>query len=146
MKKPKTPKKHAVALATSRTGRKSGANDSQASIVLKELTNFYLNSGDFNGIRALQLADRLGQSWPDWEPWDVAFKSLREVRRLRQQPAHAVHEDIFDQKYLKDQRQLIIDAYRALRTLRLMFMRDPKVKDAHIEISDWLARGLIWTY
>jgi hypothetical protein len=65
---------------------------------------------------------------------------------LRRQPAHAVNEDIFDQKYLKDQRQLIIDAYKALRTLRLMFMRDAKVKGAHIEISDWLAKGLLWTY
>jgi hypothetical protein len=65
MKKPKTPKKRIVALAASRTGQGSRANGSQASIVLKELTNLYLNSGDFNGIRAVQLADRLGQPWPD---------------------------------------------------------------------------------
>jgi hypothetical protein len=81
----------------------------------------------------------------DWEPWDEAFRSLREVRRLRQHPAHAVDEDVFDQKYIRDQRQLIIDAYKALRTLRLMFMRDPKAKDAHLAISDWLAKGQIWT-
>jgi len=81
----------------------------------------------------------------DWQPWDKAFKSLKEVRRLRQQPAHAVDENIFDQKYVKDQRWLVIGAYTALRTLRLMLARDPKVKDAHIEIPDWLEKGLIWT-
>jgi hypothetical protein len=82
----------------------------------------------------------------DWKPWDEAFQHLKEVRRLRQKPAHAVNENIFDQKFIRDQRTLIMNAYSALRTLRLMFANHPKVKAAHIKIPDSLARGLIWTY
>jgi hypothetical protein len=82
----------------------------------------------------------------DWKPWDEAFQHLKEVRRLRQKPAHAVNENAFDQKYIRDQRTLMINVYSALRTLRLMLMNYPKVKAAHIEIPDWLEKGLIWTY
>lgn len=32
---------------------------------------------------------------PDWEPWETALVSLREVRKLRQKPAHAVDENVF---------------------------------------------------
>ena len=82
----------------------------------------------------------------DWEPWDKAFQHLKEVRRLRQKPAHAVNDNVFDQKYISDQRTLIINAYSALQTLRLILMNHPAVKAAKIDIPDWLAKGLIWTY
>jgi hypothetical protein len=29
---------------------------------------------------------------PEWALWDDALKSFKEIRRLRQKPAHAVHE------------------------------------------------------
>ena len=37
----------------------------RAGRLLEDVTGFYLNSGDFNGIRGLELAHRLGQPWPD---------------------------------------------------------------------------------
>jgi hypothetical protein len=83
---------------------------------------------------------------PEWALWDDALKSFKEIRRLRQKPAHAVHENVFDQKYLHDQRELMIRAYSALRVLRSMFAKHPDVKAAHIEIPDWLEKGLIWTH
>lgn len=33
--------------------------------LLEDVTGFYLQSGDFNGIRAPELAHRLGQPWPE---------------------------------------------------------------------------------
>ena len=72
------------------------------------------------------------------------FKGFRAVRKLRQKPAHAVNENIFDLKYFKEQRQLIIDAYNSVRTLRLIFANHPKVKKNPPEIGERLERGEIW--
>jgi hypothetical protein len=41
--------------------------------LLEELTAFYLNSGDFNGIPALQLADRLKEQWECVKPIAAAL-------------------------------------------------------------------------
>jgi len=65
---------------------------------------------------------------------------------MRQKPAHAVNENVFDQKYIHEQRKLMIGVYSALRLLRSMFARHPNVKAANIEIPEWLEKGLIWTY
>lgn len=75
---------------------------------------------------------------------DVMLKSLRAVRQLRQKPAHAVNENVFDSMYFKKQRQLVIDAYAALRTLRLILAGHPKVRRNPPEISSNLAAGKIW--
>jgi hypothetical protein len=80
----------------------------------------------------------------DWSEWDEAIASLKKVRKLRQQPAHAIKEDVFDQKYFKDQRELILNAYNGVRTIRLIFANHRKVKVAEIGIPDWLQEGKIW--
>lgn len=81
----------------------------------------------------------------DWKPWEETITTLRKIRKMRQKPAHSVNEDVFDQKYFKEQREIIKSAYSAVRTLRLMFANHPKVRDAAIEIPDWLKNGKIWT-
>jgi len=81
----------------------------------------------------------------DWQPWGESIAILRKIRKMRQKPAHLVNEDQFDQKYFKEQREIIIDAYSAVRTLRLMFANHPRVKSAEIEIPGWLQEGKIWT-
>ena len=80
----------------------------------------------------------------DWSEWNEAIASLKKVRKLRQQPAHAIKGDVFDQKYFKDQRELILNAYNGVRTIRLIFANHPKVKVADIGIPDWLQEGKIW--
>ena len=80
----------------------------------------------------------------DWQPWDEAIKVFKKVRKLRQNPAHAVNEDEFDQKYFKEQRELIVQAYDSVRTIRLMFANHTTVKKANIEIPDELLEGKIW--
>jgi len=81
---------------------------------------------------------------PDWEPWDTALATLREVRELRQRPAHALDDDVFDQRYLKQQRDLAVRAYQAVQTIRLLFANHPKTKD--IDIPRWLNEGPIWDF
>jgi len=80
----------------------------------------------------------------DWLRWNEAITSLKEIRKLRQKPAHVIEEDIFDQKYFKDQRDLILNAYSAIRTIRLIFANHPKVRKASIDIPDCLKEGKIW--
>jgi len=81
----------------------------------------------------------------DWSKWNEAIESLKKVRKLRQQPAHAIKEDTFNQKYFKDQKELVLNAYRGIRTIRLIFANHPKVKVADIEIPDQLQEGKIWS-
>jgi hypothetical protein len=45
----------------------------EAKSLLREVTRFYLDSGDFNGIPALQLADRLKKPWESMKPIVVAL-------------------------------------------------------------------------
>jgi len=80
----------------------------------------------------------------DWEPWDNAIKAFKKVRKLRQEPAHAINEDEFDQRYFKEQRELIVQSYDGIRTLRLFFANFPAVKVAKINIPDVLFEGRIW--
>ena len=72
------------------------------------------------------------------------FATFKNIRKLRQSPAHAIKEDVFDQKYFKDQRQLIIEAYDAMHTLRLIFQIHPNAKD--YIIPEWLSESKIWKY
>lgn len=83
--------------------------------------------------------------FPNPDPKIEMIKTFREIRKLRQFPAHTLQEDLFDQKYIKKQRDLITKAYKAVRTLRLIFANHPKVKDYN-EIPDWLFKGNVSNY
>lgn len=62
---------------------------------------------------------------------------------LAQASIHAVHEDEFDQRYFREQRELVMKAYEAVRTLRLILANHPATKKH--EVPDWLFKGEIWT-
>lgn len=81
----------------------------------------------------------------DWSPWDEAIASLKKVRRLRQKPAHALHEDVFDPRYARDFAALCADAYQALATLRGALQRHPDVQAAGISVPQNLQDGKVWT-
>src|SRR5580765_1025953 len=57
----------------------------------------------------------------DPKPLQEALTTFKEIRKLRNIPAHAVNDNEFDQAYFKQQRDLILRAYRGLRLLRLLF-------------------------
>jgi len=81
----------------------------------------------------------------DWSPWDAAMTALRKVRKLRQQPAHAMQEDAFDPKYARDFKELCVEAYTGLATLRNCLQRHPAVIKAGITVPQDLEEGRIWT-
>ena len=80
----------------------------------------------------------------DWKPWEESISTLRKIRKFRQKPAHLVDEDKFDQKYFKEQREIIKDAYGALRILCLMLAIHPRVKSKKVEMPSLLQEGKIW--
>lgn len=71
------------------------------------------------------------------------ISNLRRIRQLRQKPAHKHEEDLFDDRFLAEQRDLIIAAYATVRNLRLIFQLHPAAK-AHA-VPSWLLTEHIWT-
>ena len=80
----------------------------------------------------------------DTKPKDKMIRTFMKIRRMRMNPAHRVDDDRFDQEYLKEQRQLVIEAYSAIRTLRLILANHPKTKTYHV--PEWLFKGEIWAF
>jgi hypothetical protein len=80
---------------------------------------------------------------PDPVPFNGAIAAFKEVRRLRQRPAHTVDDDRFDQDYYHQQRELIVRAYKAVRLLRLLLENCPEVRG--YEVPEVLRKGKIWT-
>lgn len=64
----------------------------------------------------------------DPKPAEKMIQTFLKIRRMRMKPAHKVDEDKFEQEYFKKQRELMIEAYSAIRTLRLIFANHPKTK------------------
>jgi hypothetical protein len=82
--------------------------------------------------------------FPDPQPKDEMIKVFREIRTMRMPQAHSVEEDTFNQRYFKDQRDLIIKAYDSIRRLRLILANHPSTKS--YEVPDWLYKGEIWSF
>jgi len=80
----------------------------------------------------------------DNKPLNEMFAAFRKVRNLRQKPAHKISTDIFDQKYIHTQQDIILQSYEAVRTLRLILSNHPLVKANPPKISDQLYKGEIW--
>ena len=78
----------------------------------------------------------------DWADIEEMFKTFRKIRKLRQKPAHSVHENTFDQKFFKDQGELMKNVYRAVKILRLILHLHPGASS--IQIDKHLEDGLIW--
>jgi hypothetical protein len=79
----------------------------------------------------------------DRTPIQETIQTFKRVRQARQKPAHAVDDDVFDQKYYHEQREIMKKAYVAVQTLRLALANDPKASSFHV--PDSLVEGKIWT-
>lgn len=75
---------------------------------------------------------------------DEMVATFKKVRKLRQKPAHDVLDDIYDPGYFEVQRQLFVEAYTAVRTLRQIFSNHPLAK--HVEIEPAIFDGDIWNF
>ena len=110
------------------------------------------NLTDEDGNRVTQpkgtiqlLEEWIGAKFKPAEPADMAelFGNLRAVRRVRQKPAHIVEDNEFDQKYVAEQRQLIIQAFDAVRTLRMVLENHPAARDHEVPV--YLRNAKVWT-
>jgi hypothetical protein len=73
---------------------------------------------------------------------DQLFQAIREVRKARQKPAHRTDNNTFDQKYIRHQRDLMLTAFDAVRTIRMILENHPKARG--YEVPDWLREGRVW--
>ncbi|MDP1787663.1 hypothetical protein [Nitrosomonas sp.] len=80
----------------------------------------------------------------DPTPIEEMMKTFRKVRQLRQEPAHKVNIDSFDQELFKKQREIVVNAYDSVRTLRQILANHPKVKANPPKIGEQLFNGEIW--
>jgi hypothetical protein len=74
----------------------------------------------------------------------VLFETLKEVRKLRSHPAHAVRANVYDEVIFETQRDLVIRVYHAVQTLRLILAYWPETKGCEVPR---ILRGdtTIWT-
>lgn len=71
---------------------------------------------------------------------------LKKIRKLRQKPAHTIEENKFDNIYYSKQRELLNNAYKAIRTIRLIFANHPNVKLNPPKIIEPVFYGKILDY
>ncbi len=77
----------------------------------------------------------------DRKPIEDMLKAFRKVRSLRSKSSHHTLSDEYDNKYNHEQRDIMRQAYTAIRLIRLAFTNHPGAKD--IEVPDWLFKGEI---
>lgn len=95
-------------------------------------------------IRILDEWLKMNSGVEDRKPIEDVIATFKKIRKLRQNPAHTINENIFDKEYFKKQREIIIKSYEGVRLLRLIFTSHPNVEG--YKIPDWLQSGIIWTY
>ncbi len=94
-------------------------------------------------IQLLEQWFQKSMRFNDPQPFKDMVATFRKVRRLRQNPAHKAEDSVFDQQLFKEQRMLMIEAYCAVRTIRLMLANHPSVRD--YRVPEMLFKGEIWT-
>ena len=94
---------------------------------------------------------RLLEEWlaKNFRPKDVGpindmIGTFKKVRALRQPQAHGVDDDTFDPKYFHEQRDLILQAYSAVRFLRLALANHPKA--AGVDVPKDLFESRVYAY
>jgi hypothetical protein len=88
------------------------------------------------------LAKRVKLSEPS--PKDKMIETFKNVRKERGPLAHEVQVDEWNDQYFAKQRELMIEAYGAIRTLRLILAIHPS--SISVEVPDWLYRAEIRPY
>lgn len=80
----------------------------------------------------------------DNSPRDRMINTFKKVRGARSPLAHSIEVDEWDDSYFGKQRDLIIEAYGAVRTLRLILANHPSCRS--VQVPDWLFRAEIRPY
>jgi hypothetical protein len=84
-------------------------------------------------------------TWSDPAAFRKAvIQPLREIRSLRQKPAHAFTPDTFSAEYHTKRKQLLWSAFNSLSNIRATFAKHPSA--SNIPIPDWLDDGSIHVF
>jgi hypothetical protein len=70
---------------------------------------------------------------------ELIINPLKVIRKIRQVPAHEIYSNKYDKSLIKRQNEVILETYRAIRSIRLFFTNYPGNKD--IEIPEYLITG-----
>jgi hypothetical protein len=77
-------------------------------------------------------------------PMDEMFADFRAVRKERMKPAHKVQENVFDQQYVRLQRELINKGYSAVHTLRMVLENHPKA--CGYDLPEHIRNATVWSF
>ncbi len=66
---------------------------------------------------------------------DEIVKPLKEVRKIRQFPAHKIGKNKYDIKYFKKQNELTISVFNALNLIRSLFQTHPDAKECIVKYN-----------
>jgi hypothetical protein len=76
-------------------------------------------------------------TWDDPDAFrNVVIKPLREVRHMRQTPAHAFTADEFSTEYYEKRKRILWDVFNSLSNIRTTFAKHPLARN--VEVPDWL--------
>jgi hypothetical protein len=93
---------------------------------------------------SLTLLEEFIRGWfrpKETGPLDDMFSTFKKIRQMRTSPAHSIEEDAFDMNFFKEQRELFIEAYIAIRLLRLALTNHPNADVS--SVPNWLYEGKI---
>lgn len=82
--------------------------------------------------------------FPTEEPYTSIIGPLREVRKLRQQPAHAVVQDEYNMKYIQQQDELVSKVSRGMIGLCFVLSTHPRAKG--YVLPNWLLEAKVKSY
>lgn len=77
-------------------------------------------------------------------PMKEMFSDFRAVRAERMRPAHKAEQNVFDQEYVRLQRELIEKGYGAVHTLRMALENHPKARS--YEVPDYIRAAKVWSF
>lgn len=70
---------------------------------------------------------------------EIIFNPLRNIRKIRQVPAHEMYSNKYDKSLHEKQNDLIVDIYSAIRGIRLFFSN--YIGNSNVEVPDYLITG-----
>jgi hypothetical protein len=77
-------------------------------------------------------------------PMEEMFADFRAVRKERMKPAHKIEENVFDQKYVRLQRELINKGYGAVHTLRMVL--ENHLKARCYDVPEYIRVAKVWSF
>lgn len=66
---------------------------------------------------------------------ETIFTTFRKIRKMREEPAHSISENIFNKAYFEQQIELMRETYEAISTLRSIFCLHPCAKQHKIPLD-----------